>query len=271
MKEQALAQFGLKLQEARTKKKLELEQVANQTKVNINFLKKMEAGQFDFLPDLYVRNFLKLYLRCIGQDPAEFLHEYDQLQRKEDEPPPVITVTDEDLKAFTPTKGFAGQFADLLNKIKPYLKQLRLLGVIGGAAIILILLYVLLRKPEPPPAVEVAPIATVVPDSPKVAIDSLPKPVAVTPPPKFDRLNLELKGLQRTWLQIAVDDSAAQEHIFDAGMSHRWSGKDRFKLLIGNGAGVRLYLNGKDLGPLGQTGQVVRFQVTENGIEKDRF
>ncbi len=267
MKEQALAQFGLKLQEARTKKKIGLDEIAKQTKVNINFLNKMEAGQFDFLPDLYVRNFLKLYLQCIGQDTAEFLHEYDELQRKE-EPPPVTTVTDEDLKNFTPSKGLASQLAELINKIKPYLKQLRLLGVIGGAAIILILLFVLLRKPEPTQTVQETPTAIVVPDTPRVVVDSLPKPAMVAPP-KSDRLNLELKGLQRTWLQITVDDSAAQEHIFDAGMMHRWYGKDRFKLLIGNGAGVRLYLNGKDLGPLGQTGQVVRFQVTENGIEKD--
>lgn len=268
MKEQALAQFGLKLQEARIKKKIELEQVANQTRININFLKKMEAGQFDFLPEFYVRNFLKLYLQCLGQNAAEFLHEYDQLQRKEE--PPVTTVTDEDLKAFVPSKGFASQLADLIAKIKPYVKQLRLLGVIAAAAIVLILLVIVLRQSKPTQAIQESPTVTVVPESSRVVADSLPKPATVIQP-QTDRLHLELKGLQRTWLQITVDDSAAQEHIFDAGMTHRWYGKDRFRLLIGNGAGIRLFLNGKDLGPLGQTGQVVRFQVTENGIEKDAF
>ena len=72
-------------------------------------------------------------------------------------------------------------------------------------------------------------------------------------------------------MQIAIDDSAAIEYIFQSGDSSEWLAKERFLLRIGNGAGVRLYLNGNDLGPLGREREVIKLVVTRDGIQDSQF
>lgn len=270
MREDELVQLGAKLQEARKKKKIELEAIAEQTKINIGFLKKMEAGKFDFLPELYVRNFLKLYLNFIGQDASDFLNEYDSITKKSEPEPEITTISDEDLKKFKPPRQFKTRFSNLIERIKPYIRQLNVLWIILGVVIIAVIIYSVIPDKDNGQLIQAgAPVKSIV-EAPKSPVDTS---VIVAPKlvQKKNDLNLELKALERTWLQITVDDSAAQEHIFDRGMNHSWNARDRFKLLIGNGSGVRLFLNGKDLGPLGQTGQVVKFDVTEDGIKNSSF
>ena len=59
MKEEELLEFGKKLKKLRHSKKIELKKIVEQTKININYLKNIEEGKFDFLPELYVRSFFK--------------------------------------------------------------------------------------------------------------------------------------------------------------------------------------------------------------------
>ncbi len=74
-----LKQLGLKIKTAREAKKFSLADVAAKTKINVLFLTKFEQGQFDFLPEFYVRNFLKIYLQQLGVGAQKLLDEYDQI------------------------------------------------------------------------------------------------------------------------------------------------------------------------------------------------
>ena len=89
-------------------------------------------------------------------------------------------------------------------------------------------------------------------------------------PTKKD-LKLNIVAAERTWMQIAIDDSVAQEFIFERGDTMTWEAKQKFLIRVGNGAGVRLYLNGNDLGKLGDRMEVLNFVLTKNGIQENRF
>ena len=71
--------------------------------------------------------------------------------------------------------------------------------------------------------------------------------------------NLVLKGLvkERTWIRIKIDGGKAKEYIFDPGTSPIWKAKQVFDIIIGNAGGIDLELNGKPLGALGKSGDVV--------------
>lgn len=261
-----LMQLGEKIQQTREHKKIALEKIAEQTKININFLKCMEEGRFDFLPDLYVRNFLKLYVRHLGQDSIALLDEYDEIVHKEE--PVVQTITDEDLKNFKPPKHLKHQISSIIEKLKPYIRQMNLLWLILGATLLVFVVYSLFQRPEKPQVIRAG--ATAVPRLELKNNSSDAQPIVK--PELFHRgqdLNLELTAIDRTWLSISVDDSASREHIFDYGMKYTWQGKEQFNLVIGNGSGVRLSLNGKDLGSLGDSGEVVRINVTEAGVKNN--
>lgn len=62
---------GAALRRARQRRGLELEQIANVTKINPMYLRCLEDERFEDLPaPVYVRGFLVSYLRCCGIDPV---------------------------------------------------------------------------------------------------------------------------------------------------------------------------------------------------------
>jgi cytoskeletal protein RodZ len=75
-------QLGQKLKETRENKNISLEEISEKTKINLGFLKNFENGEFDFLPEFYIRHFLKDYLNCIGRSAMHFLDEFEQLKKQ---------------------------------------------------------------------------------------------------------------------------------------------------------------------------------------------
>ena len=65
------------LKEARTKSNLTLKQLAAKTRIDLKFLEAMEEGNFSFLPDLYVKAFLKEYAMSTGLNPEIILKKFE--------------------------------------------------------------------------------------------------------------------------------------------------------------------------------------------------
>jgi len=291
LREQDLIAFGKKLKKIRQEKELELKNIAEGTKINISYLKNFEEGNFNFLPALYVRSFLKLYLQQLGEDWSSFLSEYDAIKSEEikseatkseeiksnviktdaiksEKKLMVRVVTDEDLKAIKKPDHLRKQIATILEKIKPYLRQMTILLFGLGAIIIFWAIYASIKKEENPPIISAGSTA----ESLVELQSNLPDTIATSPDTnkaitQRAELNLELKAIEKTWLQIVVDDSVAKELTFYRGTVESWRAKEKFKLRIGNAAGIRLFLNGRDLGKLGDPGEVVKFDLTEQGIQ----
>ncbi|MBZ0264976.1 helix-turn-helix domain-containing protein, partial [bacterium] len=49
------------------------------SKISVAYLKRIEDGDWDFLPLPYVRSFMQTYARIVGLDVAEVLSEFDQI------------------------------------------------------------------------------------------------------------------------------------------------------------------------------------------------
>ncbi|MDZ7330401.1 MAG: DUF4115 domain-containing protein [candidate division KSB1 bacterium] len=267
MREQDLIAFGNKLKKFREEQKLDLKSIAERTKINIGYLKNLEEGNFNFLPELYVRSFLKLYLQQLGGNWVDWLDEYDDIRARKKASEPVVVA---ETAAPEPAKRWSlrNQITAILDRLKPYLRQMRTvwIGLIALVIFVAVIAFIKTQSDEPvvraqPEIVSVLP-DTAISDTNQIAADSS----QIVPAPKF--LSLELKALEKTWLQIVVDDSLAKELTFESGANQRWQARERFKLRIGNAAGVRLYLNGQDLGKLGHAGEVVKFDLTEQGIQK---
>lgn len=64
------------LKEARIKSNLTLKQLASKTRIDLKFLEAMEEGNFTFLPELYVKAFVKEYANVAGLDPELTLKKY---------------------------------------------------------------------------------------------------------------------------------------------------------------------------------------------------
>ena len=66
------------LKDTRIQRDIELEEIQTRTKINIKFLNAIENGEFDLLPEPYIRLFLRAYSTEIGLDPEKLLNQFEQ-------------------------------------------------------------------------------------------------------------------------------------------------------------------------------------------------
>ncbi len=90
--------FCAELKARREASGLSVDDLFERTRINPTFLKALEAGDFDILPEAYIRLFLKKYAQEIGLNPREILDRYEALRR-----PPDASVSQSPLPARTHT------------------------------------------------------------------------------------------------------------------------------------------------------------------------
>ena len=69
--------FYEKLKKERTTKKISLKEISEYTKINLSYLESLENGDFNVLPNVYVRLFLRSYCIYIGIDYKKILDEHE--------------------------------------------------------------------------------------------------------------------------------------------------------------------------------------------------
>jgi hypothetical protein len=78
-------------------------------------------------------------------------------------------------------------------------------------------------------------------------------------------LSIEVVG-ERSWVLVEADGERLFAGILEPGSRDTWTARERISLRSGNAGGVRLMLNGEDLGPFGEVGQVVEQEWTAPGV-----
>jgi cytoskeleton protein RodZ len=126
-----------------------------------------------------------------------------------------------------------------------------------------------LRPAEGPLKQEPAPVQRASQDTPS-------SPQGGKPPVRdqADNANgwLSLTGnvKERTWLRITIDGKEEKEYLFQPGSRPQWRGKESFYMIIGNAGGIDFDLNGKRVGDLGKSGQVIRLTLPRNVGQQER-
>ena len=72
-----LDRFSEQLRKARLKKGASLQQIAAITRIDIKFLEALDNGNFGFLPDLYIKAFIKQYAKAVDLDEQETIKKYE--------------------------------------------------------------------------------------------------------------------------------------------------------------------------------------------------
>jgi cytoskeletal protein RodZ len=115
--------------------------------------------------------------------------------------------------------------------------------------------------PEATNAAEVIPAATsdILPlPTPTVPASPTPTPrPTATPEAVAMGIVLEANATQRSWVRVTVDGAVVEEGFLNQGDQRVWEANDSVAIRTGNAAAINLLLNGEDLGPMGNVGQVV--------------
>lgn len=266
-----MGQLGELLKEARQNRGVSLEEAEKELRIRSKYLQALEEEDLSIMPpEVYVKGFLRNYAIYLGLDPEEVKALYKRESVAKGREPDFIGRAGQ-----IPGEG-TGPRAFPLDRS---LTQTRLLAfpflVIALALLAVVLLGLwAFRKYFPLPVKiesEIKATATVVQPRPTftptpVVTPATPTLVGTPTPKVYTGVDVELVILERAWLQVHVDGEKVFEGVFDEGTKITWHGEERVAVRCNNAGGVEVILNGQNLGPLGQRGQVVDREWTTKEV-----
>jgi cytoskeleton protein RodZ len=256
-----LEQFGEELKKARLEKELSLTDISAETRISVNFLDAIEHGQFQILPQTYVRAILREYALMTGLDPNNVMQRYESSREESSSQKPEVAAHQQ----------FSSHEKMLENDSKkrpftlsPLQRNIAFGFFIIAAVVLVAILANMKRSSSSGISVEEIPFDRVVRESeaasisqPAPAADSVP--IANTTQP--DSLRLEITTRDSVWINILIDGKISETYLFGAKRKRLWAAKERFVVTMGNAGSATFQLNGKDIGSLGKRGAVVRNAV----------
>lgn len=223
-----------------------LEELFQKTRVRVIYLQAIENKNFNGLPDpVYAKNFIRLYARALGLDSRPLIEEYEE---------------------FLNTRKPAAVSDEPQNRAKKRLSGIR------GKNFYLILAFILatamvtyLWMPEryrvssfllKPQAV-----------NENVSSDDAVKASgveALLPSSDNAKNLLVVVAQEETWLRVQADDEPPFQVLLRAGERLEHTVQKVVYLDIGNAGGIKITFKGKDVGKLGNTGEVIRLQLPKH-------
>ncbi len=263
--------LGEFLRQQRENKHVSVEELATRTRIAVRFIKLIEENQFDQLPNVVsAKGFLRNYARCLGLDETPILNRFSEAIQPAEAPP--VESPKENVLSYIQRKQ-----PDRLPF--PLWAALSVLGVILLFLALAFLMPKHRQAAPPPPAPEEIPASDPAPSEPSPipspegeATLSGPPPPAPTPSsapgPSLHQQEasaaprvLLIEAVESSWIHVTIDGTETKEALLQPNDKVRWEAKEKFLLTVGNAGGVRVSLDGQDIGPLGPSGRVVKKEI----------
>jgi cytoskeletal protein RodZ len=269
-----LDKFADELKASREQRGLTLQQVAQKTKIDYKFLEVMEQGDFSFLPELYVKAFLKNYGRVIGIDEDVIVMKYEAAKSgrliPEEEASAVETVKPPSAKKTESVK---------LPKAPPVPKQTTINSpgtpdkqkiIFIAAAVIVILVaagYFIFSDSDSDIIVTEKPLDEIVNENRERYIEEEKQvPPAETVTVSSDSLQLNIASTETSWVKIVYDDRTTGEFILFPMAQKNVKASENFKITFGNAKGIKLKLNGSEL-TFNSKSNIARILIDSTGLQ----
>jgi cytoskeletal protein RodZ len=91
--------------------------------------------------------------------------------------------------------------------------------------------------------------------------------IGTPPPASSGAVQVYITIRQRAWMRVTVDGEVQFDGRVIPGSAYQFGGEAQVEIQTGNGAGLQIFFNGQDLGPMGLFGQVIQRVFTPLGIE----
>jgi transcriptional regulator with XRE-family HTH domain len=277
-----LTKFADELRNTRLKKGISLEQMAAKTRIDIKFLEAIDNGNFGFLPELYVKAFIKQYAKVLDLDEQETVNRYEEakagkLIEKEDsksllEKKIEIERHVAEPKSEEPVKTFNDNDAKKMN-VNPQdkKKMFRLLTYVSGIVVVAIIIFIAFFNKSSNIIVEEKPYDKVLEETKDRYIPPEKKDESLNTNINLDSLTLQIANvdsLDSAWVMVIYDDKSKEDFLLYPKRAKTISAFDNFKLTLGNSGVISLILNNHKLNFDGRRGAVRHYMVSKDTIER---
>ncbi len=283
-----LKKFTEELKEQREKAGITLQNMAAKTRIDIKFLEALEDGNFNFLPEVYVKAFIKQYARVVELDEEEILQKYilakegkeeavekvkqeDTGEKKEDTEE---QKTNSDLEFNKPAKIFTddGTSKKSIEDDKRKQKQLIIGGTVIGVILFMLLVFYIFINGSDDIIVEEKSYEEVLQETPNRYIEEENNQTTEgTIAANIDELTLTITNVDSadsSWVLVIVDDKSAEDFLLLPKISKTIKASNNLKFTLGNSGVVKLTVNGEVVDFDGKPGAVRYFKLDVNGLER---
>lgn len=278
-----LDKFAEELREQREKSGITIQQIASKTRIDKKFLEAIDQGNFSFLPELYVKAFVKEYARVIGLDEEETIKKFSLAREGKDynevleqeklenekakEQKKIESVQPKPNTKSAPVKSY---YDDSLNKKEQDSQdndkiKLMYAAVAGVTVLVLAILYLFVFNKTDKIIVEETPIDEIVSDnSQRFEEKFLPNEQGNETLPA-DSLTFEIFSSETTWVNIITDDQKVTEFTLYPNSGRKLTARNSVSGTVGNSGGVILKLNNKQVEFSGRMKSVRHFRIDRAG------
>jgi transcriptional regulator with XRE-family HTH domain len=283
-----LSEFSEELRSAREKSGVTLQQIAQKSRIDIKYIEDIDRGEFDFLPELYVRAFIKQYAKIIGLDEQEIIAKYevakkgktieeDGVNQEEDsvlQKPVHVEKKAKVKQVSTKSNKTSDDWFEETERPEPanFLEMLLsnkilLSAAIAAIAVVLfVIIYFLFLKSSPNIVVAEKPYDEVRKENMRRYINE----GNVNFPDKkttVDSLTLEIQAVDSAWFYIRVDNSEILDFVLYPYSKRTLKAATGFKMTIGNSGDTRLKLDNKNLPLTGKKKEVKYVYIDKDGLK----
>ena len=259
-KDYSMLSFGRRLQAIRLEKGITLGDISAETRIGVDTLQAIENEDYDRLPaDVFIKGFLRAYAKAVGTDGDEIIKQY--------------------LSNICDVQKVVEINASLKNSDSKF--WLRLALFIGLFVLLVGLSISIISMPEKeapasnpePQTVQskpAAPAKQIAKKTKKAAPQSRKTSPGNLESKKVEdqtrqiipkKLALKVVTLKTTWLKVIADNNDSTEYSLYPGDILELEADSGFNLLVGNAAGIHLFLYEKPIKITGSIGQVVNIQL----------
>jgi len=285
MATEALKKFADELKTAREVKEISLLQVSAKTKIDLKFLQAMEDANFDILPEIYIRAFIKEFAQTIDLNSKEVLQKFDiaRLNKPEEKPQPQLETADKvdsvNLQETPETKEFGS-----VETIEPAVletgkaaKSLKLNYIFGGSILfvaLIVVYFAFIRNSSPEIIQEKFDQETSSENTQRFEIDKssqvqtssqtsdIVDRSVVTP----DSLRLSVLTNARVWIKVSADGKAVHQNVVQANTKLNYAAVKNFSVSVGNAGLVKIFFNNKQIENVGKLGEIRNLFITPDNI-----
>ncbi len=282
-----LDKFAEELKEARQQSELSLQQVAGKTRIDFKFLENMENGNFTFLPELYIKAFIKEYAKIVGLDEevaidkytaAKHGRPYEKKEHVENKAGETVAEKKETKevqeKQPVPAKTFmadsisAEEGSNRAPKFKLNKQSKLILSILGGVIVIFLIIYFGFIKSSSQIIINEKSYEQIRNENKQRYEKEKPSETkmngdAVT----TDSLSLTLQASDTSWVKIIMDGQKVEEFILFPKSVKKLKAQSKFEMTLGNSGAMNFSLDNKPLNFKGKHKQVEYILIDSTGLK----
>ncbi|MBI4322664.1 MAG: helix-turn-helix domain-containing protein [Candidatus Omnitrophica bacterium] len=238
---------GAQLTQARTERRLSLQEATKATKIQVWVLEALERDELHAtMSPVYVKGFLSTYAKFLGLEPAPLIAQLLPAPTGSGQPTPEASPHSTPLG-----------FIDRFEWGGPWARRIGSLGL--GLAGLLVVMNTHPQRWVPRRVAHQEASLSVIHKQEPLA----PQPSIALKP--LQPLELAIVARQPTWISVKADGTLVAQQKLAAGAQEAWKADRRFDVVIGAPAKVEVLLNGRSISPLAMAHRG-RLAITHSGI-----